>query len=1151
MPPVKSNDEADVAIVLTMHGEGRTLLPTVHALGRAIAEAVEHGVSVEVVGVFDRADDETRRAWGVALGDVDLAASAPVRVIETAHGDLGLARMAGVEASSAALVGVLDADNLPTSNWIHTAVRVLEDHGGPAIAHPELIVTFDAKRELWPLRSSEEAGFRAGTLLWFNPWDAFAIASREVFDRFPYRELRPGSGFGPEDWTWNSETIAGGVPHLIGAGTALFYRKKPDGSLAVAHDNSLLPRNALLTSKDVAREEIAALAATLVSRETELPDGMLWRMRRSAAVQRVRRSRNVDRAVRGVRYLVRPVQDRRQRQRVGDSPRVQAELRDATLRERWAQAHEIQPRIPFPSEAVLAEYGRWGDGWDEEFVPDRLAYWSAIEALPEAPDIVFFAPWIGTGGADLLATQYMNTVCRLRPDASVVLITTEPRPSTRLDALDPRITVFDLGAFRLHHMLAVRVIATLLTQLRPETIHIVNSTAACHAVEWFSSAVSAHTKVFLSTYVVDKDSDGGQWSFLFHRSRDFFDHVSRIITDNAPLADRAVSLEGVTREKFLVHHQVVDQPYRAHEPAVFSAERPLRLVWVGRFDLQKRLDRLAGIAEMLVQRGVPFSLDVYGEPVLDDDPTLPDSRARLERAGARLHPAYVGGFGRIDPDQLDALIMTSQDEGTPNVVLEAMSSGLPVIVPAVGGLPGLVGEQTGFLVDDPESIEEYVAAVIALITDHSDALVRAANARELVETEYSQARLDQTLEELDGYLPRAPGADIEVGMADTAAADSVRWFATADTRAALANGSAGVLIYTGSNGSSNFGDILQTKNIVRYWRDRSDAPPVLVLPAFAAAAEGRHQQLREWLGVDHIVYLGSDADDDLGSAGERFEPSPASVLLHVVGGGYLNALFGAQHLAAIEAIADAFSVRGILSSGLQIDETVLPALAGLAQRHNLIEIGVRDASSLRLARQAGLPVEDTFDDLIEVFLAWAPAQRSARVPGTVVLHLNTSDYAGGEDARAMWQRVLDDVARKDIRRVIVLNAYADRRREVRDALRSVADLAEDFPFATFEVVDIAQVALREDVRDALPEAMAELATAEFGLTSSYHTALLLTSLGVPTYLTSANSYFAQKADLFRLPELHTFLEDPGAHLLDLSDRIAVRARWIEKLARLG
>ncbi|MBS1906824.1 MAG: glycosyltransferase [Actinobacteria bacterium] len=1139
MPPAQTTDDADVAIVLTMHGEGRLLLPTVHALGRAVAEAAEHHVRVQIVAVFDRADDETRRAWHGAMNDVDLRSGPALREIETDHGDLGLARMTGISASTAALVGVLDADNLPTSNWIHAAARVLADHGAPAIAHPELILTFDAKRELWPQRSSLSPGFRPGTLLWFNPWDAFAIAHREVFERYPYRELSPGSGFGPEDWTWNCETVAGGIPHLTVPDTTLFYRKKPEGSLATAHDNSLRPRNELLTSKEVARAEITALSATLASRASEPPDGLLWRVRRSDAVQRVRRSRQVDRAVRGVRYLARPMQERGRRRRA-EEPRAQVELQDAQLRAQWVRAHEIQPRIPFPSDAVAVEYGRWGDGWDEEFVPDRLAYWSAIDALPTEPDFVFFAPWIGTGGADLLATQYMNTVCRLRPEASVVLITTEPRASTRLELLDPRITVFDLGEFRLHHMLAVRVIATLLTQLRPATIHIVNSTAAWHAVEWFSAAVCAHTRVFLSTYVVDKDSDGGQWSFLFHRSRDFFDQVSRIITDNAALAARATALEGIAPEKFLVHHQVVDEPFHPHELAEFSAERPVRLVWVGRFDLQKRLDRLAGIAERLHDQGVPFILDVYGEPVLDDDPSLPRTRERLASIGARLHPAYSGGFACIDPDRLDALIVTSQDEGTPNVVLEAMSSGLPVIVPAVGGLPALVGEGTGFLVHDPDDIDEYAAAVVSLIRNHELALSRAARARALVETEYSQSHLDLTLEDLEGYLPGASRTQADE-------VPQLHWYATEQTQDALTAGETGVLLYTGSNGASNFGDILQTRNIVRYWRDRTDAAVLLVLPAFAAVPAERHRRLRDWLGADHLVYFAEDPLSDLHPDLREFLPMAQPAPLHIVGGGYLNALFGAQHLAVIEAIAEAFATPSILSSGLQIDASVLPALTALAQRHRLLEVGVRDAQSLELVRQAGLPGVDTFDDLTEVLLSWAPESATARVPGTVVVHLNTSDYAGGTDALAMWRGIFELLATRGIRRIVIVNAYADQRSEVRDALRSIADLAEDFPFLSYEVVDIAQVALRADIRSPLPDALRELAAAEFAITSSYHTALLLSALGVPAFLTSANGYFAQKADLFRLPDLATFLADPSAYLLDLREGVETRRRWITEL----
>lgn len=1137
----------DVAIILTLHSEGRTLRPTVYALGRAILEASAAGIETEVVVVLDRADWATQQAWRSVRFHEDLGLSAAPTLIETDHGDLGLARMSGIRVSTAPLVGVLDGDNLPTPNWIREAAGALRARADHVIAHPALIVTFDAKEEFWSLPSSEDPGFRPGALMWFNLWDAFSMAAREVFERFPYGEFRPHGGFGPEDWAWNCETVAAGVPHIVVPGTALFYRKKHDGSLASAHDHSVLPRNDLLTSKAVARAEIAALTATLAERERQeiaaRADDLVSRARRTAVARRVRRWGAVDVAVRGARYLARPVRDRMARAAEPER-RPDPQLWDPRVREPWAEYSRVQPLIPFPAEVTVANYFAWAVDQDDDYVPDRLAYWSAIDALPAEPDIVFFVPWIGTGGADHVATQYMNMVCRLRPDASVVLITTEPRPSTRLDLLDPRIVVFDLGAFRLWHGFAVRVIATLMTQLRPRAMHIINSTAAFDAVESFGTALVAHTRIFLSTYIVEQDADGQEWSFLFRRSRDYFERVSRLITDNSRLAERAIAREGVPAEKILVHHQIVDEPHRPHSLVQFSPDRPVRLAWVGRFDLQKRLDRLAAIVTRLRSRGVPFTLDVYGESVLGDDPTLPSSLAVLTHEGARFHPAYTTGFSSISPEDLDALIVTSQDEGTPNSILEAMSSGLPVIAPAVGDVPRLIGDETGFLVQDPDSVDEYVTAIESLVADHPTALARAANARRLVEEEFSAEGFGRTLEAIDGYLP-GPARGFEPELS------SWSWYGTAETRDLLVNGAVGILLYTGANGTSNFGDVLQTKNIVRYWSNRLDAPVVLLQPLTAAWPAGRHDELRRWLDVEHIVYFTPASSAEVPFALEPIPVHRLDALLHVVGGGYLNARFGAENFAAIEAAAAAFSVRGIVSSGLQIDDTAIPALKDLAQRHEIICVGVRDERSLELAAQTGLASEYTFDDISEVLESWRRPEDAIRTPGTIAIHLNTSDYVGGDDAREMWRAILRLLAARRPQRVLLLSAYADRRIEVRDALRSVADLAEDFPFTSFEVVDIAKVSLEEDVRAKLPDALASLATAEFAVTSSYHTAVFLSSLRVPTYLTHANGYFAQKAALFQLPSLETFLEDPDAHLLDLSAGLAARRAWIDKLDRIG
>jgi glycosyltransferase involved in cell wall biosynthesis len=128
-----------------------------------------------------------------------------------------------------------------------------------------------------------------------------------------------------------------------------------------------------------------------------------------------------------------------------------------------------------------------------------------------------------------------------------------------------------------------------------------------------------------------------------------------------------------------------------------------------------------------------------------------DARADVEAAVAALpDPRWVVMTGRrMDVPRLvhafDVFALSSQTEGLPLVVPEAMAAGLPIVTTAVGGLPTVVDEGvTGLLtpVDEPA----LAAALATLATDRERARTMGARAREVALSRYSHDRM------VDAYL---------------------------------------------------------------------------------------------------------------------------------------------------------------------------------------------------------------------------------------------------------------------------------------------------------------------------------------------------------------------------------------------------------------
>ena len=105
------------------------------------------------------------------------------------------------------------------------------------------------------------------------------------------------------------------------------------------------------------------------------------------------------------------------------------------------------------------------------------------------------------------------------------------------------------------------------------------------------------------------------------------------------------------------------------------------------------------------------------------------------------------------------LVLPTYSEGLPNVLLEAMASGLPVLTTPVGGIPGLVEDGLTGVFITPGDVPGLASAIIRLLRDEPLRRQLASNARATIETRYSLEAVGSRLAEAYAryFNPALPG----------------------------------------------------------------------------------------------------------------------------------------------------------------------------------------------------------------------------------------------------------------------------------------------------------------------------------------------------------------------------------------------------------
>jgi glycosyltransferase involved in cell wall biosynthesis len=213
--------------------------------------------------------------------------------------------------------------------------------------------------------------------------------------------------------------------------------------------------------------------------------------------------------------------------------------------------------------------------------------------------------------------------------------------------------------------------------------------------------------------------------------------VPRVIAANSRAAIARAESRGIQGSRIRLLPNVVDTT--TFRPSARPDDDRVMLLAVGRLVEQKRIDRfLSVVARVKRESRTPIRAIIAG-----DGP----ERSNLEAMAASLDllpdtvefRGNVASIGDVLRDA-DVLALTSEYEGTPNVVLEAMACGIPVVATPVGGVPDLIEHGvTGLLADgDTDALAE---AVLALVGNRELRRETGARARDFVVRNHSIERL--------------------------------------------------------------------------------------------------------------------------------------------------------------------------------------------------------------------------------------------------------------------------------------------------------------------------------------------------------------------------------------------------------------------------
>jgi glycosyltransferase involved in cell wall biosynthesis len=355
--------------------------------------------------------------------------------------------------------------------------------------------------------------------------------------------------------------------------------------------------------------------------------------------------------------------------------------------------------------------------------------------------VLYVLTQLGMGGTERQTLHLIQGLDRARFEPEVATLASGGTLLREFEAACP-VHVFDKRpATELSVLLSLRA---LIRRLRPQIVHACSFPANWRGV---LAAKTAGTAVVLASV-----RNMGDWMGPIRRrvEKAVVSRADAVLVNAGAIARYMVEKIGVRADRLRVIPNGVDtdrfRPWREGDPDLRASL------------LQGGATIAVGTVMSLTSKKNPFLLLDAASRVLAEVPAArfllagegpleEEVRSRIARGGFHERFHFLG-LRRDVPDllrSLDLLVLPSDREGLPNIVLEAMATALPVVATAVGGTTDLVHEGVTGRLAPPRDPAALAQAILSLLRDPASARRMGEEALRRARAEYAlEAMIDRT-----------------------------------------------------------------------------------------------------------------------------------------------------------------------------------------------------------------------------------------------------------------------------------------------------------------------------------------------------------------------------------------------------------------------